>query len=189
MLQLLKYDQQLFKLINNEWHNAFFDRLMPMLRNSTTWVPFYVFFILFVLINYKRTSPWWLLFAVCLPIITDLVSSSLIKNIHFLYRLRPCNDPSLADHIRVLVAYRPQSSSFTSSHATNHFGIATFFYLSFKTKENKWPWLLFFWAFIISYAQVYVGVHYPLDVICGGLIGILIGYLCGKLFNRNYGLA
>jgi undecaprenyl-diphosphatase len=86
------------------------------------------------------------------------------------------------------VGYRPQSSSFTSSHAANHFGMAIFLYLTLKNDFGKWPLLFFLWAFSISFAQVYVGVHYPLDVTCGALIGILIGYLCGKSFNRNYGL-
>jgi undecaprenyl-diphosphatase len=86
------------------------------------------------------------------------------------------------------VGYRPQSSSFTSSHAANHFAMATYLYSTLKEKQGKWPLVFFFWAFIISYAQVYVGVHYPIDVTCGALIGILIGYLSGKSFNRTYGL-
>ena len=61
--------------------------------------------------------------------------------------------------------------------------------LTLKKRFGKWPLVFFLWAFFISYAQVYVGVHYPADVIAGGLIGILIGYLSGRSFNRNYGLA
>jgi undecaprenyl-diphosphatase len=87
------------------------------------------------------------------------------------------------------VGYRPQSSSFTSSHAANHFGMAMFIYTTFKTRFPKWPALFFVWAFLISFAQVYVGVHYPLDITAGALIGILIGYLSGRSFNRTYGLA
>jgi undecaprenyl-diphosphatase len=67
--------------------------------------------------------------------------------------------------------------------------MAAFFYFTLKEKFKTWPALFFLWAFGISFAQVYVGVHYPLDVFCGGLIGILIGYLSGKSFNKNYGLA
>jgi undecaprenyl-diphosphatase len=66
--------------------------------------------------------------------------------------------------------------------------MAMFFYLTLKTKFKKWPAIFFIWAFGISFAQVYVGVHYPVDIICGGLIGILIGYLSGKSFNKSYGL-
>ncbi len=186
MKQLLSYDQQLFRIINDQWSNPFFDWLMPWLRNSEMWYPMYLFLMLLVIINVKKHPVIWILFAVGTVILCDTVSSKIIKE--NIIRLRPCNDPSFAGWIHVLVGYRPQSSSFTSSHAANHFGMATFLFYTLRGRFGKWPFLLFFWAFGISFAQVYVGVHYPLDVICGGLIGILIGYLSGRSFNRNYGL-
>jgi undecaprenyl-diphosphatase len=186
MNQLLAHDKALFRLINYKWHTDFFDWLMPWLRNSNVWVPLYLFLLLFATINYKKTAWWWVVIAICTAILTDFVSSSLIKE--FIIRVRPCNEPSIAGWVRVLVGYRPQSSSFTSSHAANHFAMATYLYSTLKEKQGKWPLVFFFWAFIISYAQVYVGVHYPIDVTCGALIGILIGYLSGKSFNRTYGL-
>ena len=126
------------------------------------------------------------MFGVGTVILCDFVSSKIIKE--NIMHIRPCNDPAIAGWVHVLVGYRPQSSGFTSSHATNHFGMAMFIFFTLRTHFKKWPALLFLWAFSISFAQVYVGVHYPLDVICGGLIGILIGYLSGKSFNKNYGL-
>lgn len=191
MKQLLSYDQQAFRIINYEWSNAFFDWIMPWLRNSNMWIPLYLFLVLMVIINFKKTGWWWVVFAVGTVILTDFVSSTLIK--HNIIRLRPCNNPDFASWINVLVGYRPQSSSFTSSHATNHFGMAMFLYLTLKNLPiaigfKKWPVLFFLWAFSISFAQVYVGVHYPVDIICGALIGILIGYLSGKSFNKTYGL-
>jgi membrane-associated phospholipid phosphatase len=186
MEQLLLYDKRLFKLINYYGHNSFFDWLMPWLRNSAMWVPLYIFLLLFAVINYKKTGWWWIIFMACTAILTDFVSSTIIK--HNIIRIRPCNDLAIADWVRVLVGYRPGSSSFTSSHAANHFGIAMFLYLTLKKQFGKWPMVFFLWAFSISFAQVYVGVHYPLDVTCGAIIGILIGYLSGKSFNRNYGL-
>jgi undecaprenyl-diphosphatase len=127
------------------------------------------------------------LFAAGTVYLTDFVSSGIMK--HAFIRLRPCNVAEYSSWIHVLVGYRPQSSSFTSSHAANHFGIAMFLFMTLKARFKKWPAFLFFWAFLISFAQVYVGVHYPLDIIAGAVIGIVIGYLSGKLFNRNYGLA
>lgn len=186
MEQLLTYDKQLFRVINYQWSNPFFDWLMPWLRNSEMWYPLYLLLVLIVLINYKKTGWWWVLFAVSTVILTDFVSSNIIKN--YIIRLRPCNEPAIASWVHVLVGYRPQSSSFTSSHATTHFGMAMFFYLTLKIHFNKWPALFFIWAFGISFAQVYVGVHYPVDITCGALIGILIGYLSGKSFNKRYGL-
>lgn len=187
MQQLLSYDRQLFRLINSRWNNVFFDWLMPWLRNSVVWFPLYLFLVLFVLINFKKTGWWWLLFAVATVMLTDFISSGLIKE--HIWRLRPCNNPDYSSWIHVLVGYRPQSSSFTSSHAANHFGMAMFLYITLTQKAGKWPALFLLWAFAISYAQVYVGVHYPVDITCGALIGILIGYLSGRSFNRIYGLA
>jgi membrane-associated phospholipid phosphatase len=184
--ELLTYDRHLFKVINYQWSNSFFDWLMPWLRNSTMWNPLYLFIILFTAINFRKTGWWLILFAAGTVILSDFVSSKIIKE--NIIRMRPCNEPGMAGWVHVLVGYRPQSSSFTSSHAANHFSIAMFLYLTLKSRFNEWPLLFFLWAFSISYAQVYVGVHYPLDILCGGLIGILIGYLTGKSFNRNYGL-
>jgi membrane-associated phospholipid phosphatase len=186
MEQLLAYDKALFRLINDRWSNPFFDWLAPWLRNAEMWYPFYLFILLLVAVNFKKNVWWWIIFAAGTVILTDFVSSSIIKN-NF-YRTRPCNDTEIASWINVLVGYRPQSSSFTSSHATNHFGMAMFLYLTLKPYISKWAVLFFLWAFTISISQVYVGVHYPLDIACGALIGILIGYLPGKSFNKNYGL-
>jgi undecaprenyl-diphosphatase len=186
MQQLLGFDKYLFRLVNYEWHNDFFDWLMPWLRNSNVWMPLYLFLLLLVTINYRKTGFWWVLLAAGTAMLTDFVSSSLIK--HNVIRLRPCNEPTIADWVRVLVGYRPQSSSFTSSHATTHFGLATYMYLTLRERFKGWPVLFFVWAFGISFAQVYVGVHYPLDITCGAIIGICVGYLSGKAFNRQYSL-
>ncbi|HMI77725.1 MAG TPA: phosphatase PAP2 family protein [Ferruginibacter sp.] len=186
MKQLLTYDQQLFRIINERWSNPFFDWLMPWLRNSSMWYPLYIFLMLLIIVNFKKNRAAWILFAIGTVVLCNFISSDIMKE--NIIRQRPSNNPDFADWINVLVGYRPQSSSFTSSHATNHFGMATFLFYTLGQKFGKWPLLLFLWAFSISLAQVYVGVHYPLDVICGGLIGILIGYLSGRSFNRNYGL-
>jgi membrane-associated phospholipid phosphatase len=187
MQSLLQFDRSFFRLINGQWHNGFFDWLMPWLRNSPVWVPLYLFMLLLVAINYKKNFGWFLLFAALTPILSDFISSTLIK--HNIIRLRPCNDPTMADSIRILVGYRPQSSSFTSSHATNHFAVAMYLFTTLKKQLGNTMFWWFFWAFAISYAQVYVGVHYPLDVTCGAFIGILIGYLPGQLVNKRYMLA
>lgn len=186
MHKILEYDKALFRVLNGKWHSPFFDIVMPYLRNALFWAPLYLFLALLVLINFRKTGWVWSLFLIFTGAISDVISSRLIKE--NVLRLRPNNDPDLADTIRVLVAYRPQSSSFTSSHAFTHFAMATFLFLTLKEKFGNWTLLLFAWAFFVSYAQVYVGVHFPLDVTCGGLFGIFVGYLLGKLFNKKFGL-
>ena len=184
MQQILQWDRELFNKVNGEWTNSFLDLVLPYTRNAVVWAPFYLFFIVFVTVNYKRTGLFWILFGILAIATTDLVSSWVIKENFF--RLRPCGDPELAGTVRFLVNYCPQSSSFTSSHAANHFALAIFIFITLKNYMGKWLWLIFIWAFIISYAQVYVGVHYPLDIICGGIVGSIIGYGAAKMFTKNF---
>ncbi len=186
MQQVLELDKHLFTIINSKWHSNFLDATLPLLRHAMVWAPFYLFMILFGLINFKKTGVWWVLFAAGTVALTNIISSDFIKE--NIFRLRPCNDPEMAANLRFLLSYKPQSSSFTSSHAANHFGLAAFFFFTLSPKIGKWAWLFFAWATIVIYAQVYVGVHYPLDVICGGLVGFLFGYLSARSFNKNYSL-
>lgn len=184
MNSLIQTDKYLFYLINQSGRNAFFDSIMPFLRTAQFWAPLYLFIFLWVLNRFNKNQWWWLLFAASLPIVTDFVSSDIIKN-HF-FRLRPCNDLSLINQCHFLLSYRPQSSSFTSSHATSHFGMAMFYYLTLKLYIKKWSLLFFAWAGLVCYAQVYVGVHFPLDVICGGAVGCFIGFVFGYVFNKKF---
>jgi|SRR5436190_2543276 len=187
MQSLIKWDRLLLKQINAEWHNSFLDWLLPFLRNADMWTPLYFFLVLLVLTNFRKTGHWWFLFAAITVIASNYVSSDLIKPNFF--RLRPCNEPAIADWIRILPGFsRPQSSSFTSSHAANHFAMAMFFYASLKNHIGKWAPLFFIWAAAICYAQMYVGVHYPIDIICGAIVGLLIGYTTSYFFNKKWGL-
>ncbi len=186
MHQLSELDRRFFKLINSEWHHSFLDATLPLARNQLLWMPLYLFLLLFIVINYGKKGWWWAIFFAGTAFLTDFISSDLIKQ--NIIRLRPCNDPSMADGLRFLLSYRPQSSSFTSSHAANHFAMATFLFLTLKQQMGKTRWIFFAWSSLIAYAQVYVGVHYPIDVIFGGLVGFLFGYLTAYTFNNNYKL-
>lgn len=180
---LITLDKSLFKWINGTMHHPWLDAVLPIVRTSQTWYPLYVFLILMVLANFKKGQWVWLLFVGLLPVVTDLISSRLIKE--HIFRLRPCNDPSMLSDIRFLLGYKPQSSSFTSSHAANHFALAVFFYGTLKQMLNKWAILFLLWATMICWAQVYVGVHFPGDVLAGGMLGAVIGSIVLYLFNKK----
>lgn len=186
MHQLLQLDKHLFHLINNHWNFDVLDSLLPFIRNQYLWFPLYLFLIAYGLMNFKHNGWKWVLCAIATVVLTNFISSDLIKNA--VGRIRPCNDPDMLSQLRFLVGYRPRGYSFTSSHATNHFGLAAFFYYTLKPVWGKWGLLFFVWAALIGYAQIYVGVHYPLDVLAGSTIGFIFGYLSAKLFNRNYSL-
>jgi membrane-associated phospholipid phosphatase len=181
---LLQFDHWLFHKMNQVWITPFFDQVFPFVRQQEFWYPFYLFLLVFALYNFRRKGGWWALSLIMTAIISDLFSSSLIKMI--IFRYRPCRNPDMMDQVRVLVNYCPQSSSFTSSHATNHFAAAWFIFITLN-QTGSWRWLLFPWAFMISYAQVYVGVHYPLDITGGAVMGSAIGYGMSVFFRKQFG--
>jgi membrane-associated phospholipid phosphatase len=180
---LQSFDQSLFVYINQVATHPLTDTLMPFFRESTLWIPFYLFLIVFVFVNFGKKGWVWLLFAFITVLLTDQFSSSIIKN--WVQRPRPCADPLLYGQVRLLLDHCSGGYSFTSSHATNHFGVATFLFVTLGRYFGNWKYLLFIWASLICYAQVYVGVHYPLDVVFGALLGFLIGHFVCWAYQKS----
>jgi membrane-associated phospholipid phosphatase len=180
--QLVQFDRDLFFAINNGLSNGFFDWLMPILRNRYTWVLLYIFIIVFSIKNYGKQGFIMILFLVMTFGLSDFISSSVIKpNVE---RLRPCNETEIKTKVNNLVDCGT-GYSFPSSHATNHFGIAVFLIMMFY---HKWKVILpigILWAASISFAQIYVGVHYPIDILTGSLLGSSIGLGMSKILLSN----
>jgi membrane-associated phospholipid phosphatase len=183
MQWLIDIDKKLFTFLNGSATASWLDAVAPWYRDSQTWIPLYVFLLLFVFINGKFKGVYWLIFIVACAGLTDQVSSQLLKKT--VMRLRPCADPSMADTIRLLMPHCSGGYSFTSSHATNHFGAAAFVFITLKKYFQNWAYLFWFWAASISYLQIYVGVHYPLDVLVGALLGAAIGTGMAKLYQNQ----
>lgn len=180
--QIIQFDQNLFFTINHGLSNPVFDWLMPILRNRFTWTPLYLFIAIFLVRNYGKNG-WLILIFMGLTFgFTDYFSSSIIKPA--VERLRPCNDPEIKNEVRNIVDCGT-GFSFPSSHASNHFALAVFLILLFY---NKWKSIIpigLIWATSISFAQVYVGVHYPIDVISGALLGSFIAYITSAILLAN----
>ncbi|MBL4677641.1 MAG: phosphatase PAP2 family protein [Mucilaginibacter sp.] len=177
---LLNLDRHLFYLINHDWANPFFDALMPLMRNPKFWIPLYVFIIGISIWRYKRQGALMILFLALSAGFADFTSASIIKPA--VQRLRPCRDPytSPADVNRVPCG---TGYSFPSTHATDHFALAIFLGIVLF-KRHKWIMpLAILWAATICFAQVYVGVHFPVDVILGALYGSLVGWLFAYVFR------
>lgn len=179
--QLISFDKELFLMINQGMSNAFFDWIMPILRNRFTWAPLYLFIIVFCIKNYKKEGVIMVLAVLLNFAASDLISSRLIKN--NVERLRPCNDIELQDKM-VKRVNCSGGYSFTSSHATNHFAMAVMLIFLFYRRWKPVLWIGLIWAGVISFAQVYVGVHFPLDVTVGSFLGIAIGTINGLIYNR-----
>ena len=179
--QLLHLDYRLTFLVNREMVHPVLDDLFLFLRESIFHVPLYFFIIIYSFQVFGKKAIWWVLGAISLIALCDLLSSHVIKA--YFNRPRPCRDPFMAGQIRFLARYCGANGSFTSSHAVNHFAFATYV-ASTMRGISKWFNLLFVWAFAIAYAQVYVGVHYPSDVLAGAFLGIVFG-LMGAQISRQ----
>ena len=185
MLTALKnWDRWLFTKINQDWTTPFLDKLFPFWREAMTWIPLYLFLLLFVLINFGKKAWPWIIGLVLTVTFTDQISSHILKPL--VDRPRPCHDVLLADHIRLLLNYCSDSKSFTSSHAANHFGVGIFIFCTLKSYFKNWSYLFLIWAATVSYGQIYIGVHYPFDVLGGAVIGCIIGYLMAFFFNKKF---
>jgi membrane-associated phospholipid phosphatase len=179
--QLLQLDRHLFYFINHDLANPFFDLVMPYLRNPRFWIPLYLFIIGFCIYKFKKQGLIIIVLIALSAGFADFTSASLIKPM--VKRLRPCQDvvTSQTDIERIGCG---SGYSFPSTHATDHFAMA-FFMIFIFYKRWRWIWLwAILWAGIICFAQVYVGVHYPVDVVCGAIYGMLVGWLFSLLFKR-----
>lgn len=171
--------------MNHQWQNPVFDWLAPWLREPYTWAPLYLFLALFTLLNFRWRGLWWCMVFLIAFGISDQTSLYIKGAVG---RLRPCHDPVVASFARQMVPYCPSSGSFTSNHASNHFALAMLCFITLRPYFGKYSWLFLVWAAAISYSQVYVGVHYPLDVLGGALLGAGIGWGCARFFQRRIGL-
>ena len=176
---LLEIDQAIFFWINHNCSSDAMDRIVPLLRNKYTWIPLYVAILAFVALNFGKKVWWFLLFSLLTVSLSDTMSSKLVKPT--VKRDRPCHT---FDEVKLLIRCG-SGYSFTSSHATNHFALGTFFFLSLGFAMKRWKYLFLLWALVISLSQIYVGVHYPLDILGGAFLGVFCGMLVHWIFQRK----
>lgn len=175
---LLQLDKTLFYFINHTLSNRLFDWIMPAVRYPQFWIPVYVFIFIFCLWRYKKQGVVIILLLAATFAISDFGSASIVKPL--VKRVRPCNDPQMAATIISRVDCG-SGFSFPSSHASNHFAIAIFLITVFyKRWRGIWFWCLL-WASLVCFAQIYVGVHYPIDILAGVIYGTIVGYLFGSV--------
>jgi len=185
MDSIVQADQYVFQLINQGAAHPWLDWLMPVWREKTTWIPLYLALAIYLIRRFRQHG-LYLILALGLTVgVADTISSKVIKPA--VQRPRPCNDAAFRAEVDTRI-HCGVGYSFTSSHATNHFAIAGFVTIVLTTYLYWMGWFSYLWAGSIALGQVYVGVHYPLDILAGGLIGTLIGYLLGKTYLRYIGL-
>jgi undecaprenyl-diphosphatase len=176
---LIDLDKKLL-LFFNSLHTPWLDPVMFLITKTIFWLPLYLFLLYLVIKNYKKNS-WIVLLGIALAILlADQITASIMKP--FFERLRPSREPSLQGLVHLVNGYTGGKYGFASSHAANTFATALFFWIIFKNKY-RWMWILFVWAVVMTYSRIYLGVHYPGDIIVGMLVGFGSAY-CGYRLQR-----
>lgn len=171
-------DTQAFLWLNSI-HNDFFDPIMAWISGRNSWFPMYAIIIGSIIWFQRRKSIGILLMIIFSVIISDQVCSSILKPL--IHRLRPCHEPSIENVVHVVGNCGGQFG-FCSSHAANTFALVTCLILLFGKKILGIKYL-YIWAIIVSYSRIYVGVHYPIDILSGALIGVLSALFCHKTYH------
>lgn len=175
--KILNLDKQLFLFLNGLGSENF-DPFWLFITKQSNWTPFFLLLIYFI---YKKLGVKQTLFLVVL--IAALVTftdqtTNLIKNT--VQRLRPCNNDEINGIMRVVKS--SETFSFFSGHATNTMAVATLVVMLFKP-QFKYVGFLFLWPLIFAYSRIYLGLHYPLDIISGYVFGAFSGFLAFKVFQ------
>lgn len=174
-------DISILRFIHTVLGNTVFDIVCPILRTKTTWIPLYLFFIYYLWKNYSRA--YWKIILVCLIVISlsDVICAQLLKPLF--HRIRPCQILEYQAWLRSF-SLCSTTFSFPSCHAFNHAALAFFLAPYFPKKSH---FLFILWVFIICFSQVYIGVHYPSDILGGCLCGMTLAFLSKKLSSSWIG--
>ena len=176
---LEQLDQQLFLFLNSA-NSPFWDKVMFFLSMKVVWAPLYLVILIYLGKKYKRKFRIIILFVILAVALTD--QTALIIKYSF-DRLRPCHEPSLQGLVHMVKGECGGKFGFVSSHAANSFNVAL---LSLMFIKKRWYSVsIIFWAAIVSYSRIYLGVHYPGDVLSGAILGALIGWSVYMMYKRT----
>lgn len=180
--QLINADIQLFTFLNG-LHSPFWDQIMWFVSARTPWIPFYVFLVVMMITRLRWKRGFVAIVSIVLVVIVaDRFTSGFMKP--YFKRPRPSHEQLIKDQVHVIKdhnghEYRGGAYGFASSHSANAFGMAMFMFLLFR---KHWRWM-FLWAFIVAYSRIYLGVHYPGDILTGALAGMVAAWGIYKLYR------
>lgn len=181
---LEEIDRNLF-LWFNSFHSDFFDQVFWIISEKLFGVPFYLVGAVLLIKKYNWKKGLILITgAILAVVIADQASRHLFKEVF--ERWRPSHNLEIKDAVHLVNNYKGGVNSFVSSHAANMFAVATFIGLAYNRKVL---WIGLFIAAIIAYSRIYLGVHYPGDILCGALLGMLLGWLVFRVYSNSLNLS
>lgn len=173
MLEIIKnWDIQLFVFLNG-LNSPFWDQIMWWFSGKLFWIPMYLIIIAYIIYKQKWKAIITLFFIALVVTLADQISVHAFKEVF--QRLRPCHNLELKSIVHLVNNKCGGQYGFVSSHAANTFAVA--FFLNMLIKNKYFSIFIVFWAAVVSYSRIYLGVHFPLDVICGAALGSIIGIL------------
>lgn len=179
MIDFIKeIDKSVFIFLNGI-NSPFFDWLMFYISESWTWFPVFVILLYASIKKFGIKILWILIFIAVLITLTDQSSVKLFKNVFLRYR--PCHNLELHGIVHTVNDKCGAQYGFVSSHASNYFGLASFFIIILGIKRKIFLFLIILWAVLIGYSRIYLGVHYPADVLAGAILGSAIGLIWAKI--------
>lgn len=171
-------DKSLFLFLNGI-NSPFWDVVMFNISKKFIWIPFYALLLALLIKEYKWKSLLLLVMVALTITLSDQSSVHLFKNVF--ERLRPCHQPELMGMVHTVNGKCGGQFGFVSSHSTNSFALAGFFFMLLRTKLPFISWFLVAWAAIVAYSRVYLGVHFPGDILVGAILGFGLGLAMGKM--------
>lgn len=176
--KILQWDRDTFIYLNNLGIEEY-DLFWATVTNISSWIPLFVFFFIIILLKYPKKEAIYVVLAVVALAFFINFATDVTK--HYVARLRPNNNEEINTLIRIIKS--PTSYSFFSGHAASSFSITTLMVL-FLRKRFKWSWAFYLWPLIFASSRIYVGVHYPLDILVGASVGVFSAFLFYGLYTR-----
>jgi undecaprenyl-diphosphatase len=177
--QLKDFDTTLFLFLNGQ-HNQVFDSIMWYISTKYLWIPLYIWFLWLLFIENRRHY-WITLLAILLMLLISDQLCNLFKQ--SVMRLRPSNDPEISPFVHIVNDYRGGTYGFYSAHASNAFAVAIFMIRLVKRKMKLLVPVCITYAVLVSYSRIYLGVHFPFDVMTGAIAGSLIALSVSSFYK------